>query len=103
MKKRTKQQKIIADYRKKMELIKRMARQNQLLETFSSQQKKSLIKQKTEIINKKIENFSFKSDINKKDNELPLYFKKDLKKTMIISFFIFALEIIIYFAMIKIR
>ncbi len=103
MKKRTKQEKIIADYRKKIELIKKIAQQNQLLETFSNRQKKSSIEQKTKTVNKKIESFSLKSGANQKDDRLPLSFKKDLKKTMIISFFIFALEIGIYYAMIKIR
>lgn len=103
MKKRTKQQKIIADYRKKMELIKRIVQQNQSLEIFSNQPKKPVIEQKTKIVNKKTENFSLKIGANQKDNGLLIYFKKDLKKTMLISFFIFALEIGIYYAMIKIR
>ncbi len=103
MKKRTKKKKIIADYRRKMELIKKIAQQNLLLETSPPLQKNSLTEPKIKSVNKKTVNHQFKDISNQKDDQLNLYFKKDLKKTIAISFFIFALEIAIYYAMIKIR
>lgn len=85
MPKKTRKEKIIAQYRKKIKLLDQ---QN----NYSLIEKKSLEKQ-PDI--KKIEENNNLNKNNSSDNK---YFFNDLKKSLIITFLIIALEISLYFA-----
>lgn len=100
MTKKTKKEKIIAQYRRKMKLLSQMV----------NRQEDLLIKQKDLITEKKdgpkkSTNFSNINQIEKKkeifDYNLMNFFKEDFKKSSLISFFIIALEFLIYFAILK--
>lgn len=102
MKKKTKKQKIIADYRKKIELIKKITQQHEPSEISSRELQESSTIQKRKIINKTKSNTPLKNNTIQKEEYSPFYFKKDIKRTIIISLLIFTLEICIYYVMIKI-
>lgn len=102
MAKKTKKEKIIADYRRKIKLLYQI---NIEKDNPNDNKKKSLLRKK--IDNEKI-NSTPKKGKQEYDNKFLDYnlyecFKSDLKKSIIISFFIFTLEFIIYFAMLKIK
>lgn len=100
MTKKTKKQKIIAQYRRKMKLLSQMVnRQENLL----NKQKDSLAEKIDD--QKKLTNVSNINQIEKKkeifDHNLISSFKEDFKKSSFISFFIIALEFLIYFVILK--
>lgn len=94
MPKKTKKEKIIADYRRKIKLLYQINIQKEYPKD-----------------NKKDNPLKKKGDKEKKDEydnkfldyNLIEYFKNDLKKSLLISFFIIALEFVTYFAMLKIK
>lgn len=85
MPKKTRKEKIIAQYRKKLKLLNQQNNQS-LIEN-------KLLEKKPEI--KKIEKNNNLNKNNSSDNK---YFVNDLKKSLIITFLIIALEISLYFA-----
>lgn len=101
MAKKTKKEKIIAQYRRKLKLISQLTKTKM---PTSSEQKNN--QEKKENNQTKLSDQT-DQEVNNKTNylspHLPLikFFKEDFKKTLIISFFIIALEFIIYFVMIK--
>lgn len=99
MTKKTKKEKIIAQYRRKMKLLSQMInRQENLL----IKQKELSPEKKDD--QKKITNVNI-NQIKRKDEifdyNLISFFKEDFKKSSLISFFIIALEFLIYFVMMK--
>lgn len=93
MPKKTKKEKIIAQYRKKLQLISNLSNNPLLL---NPQKQNIKIKKESEkekiIINNEKSNYQ-KNITNKKNN----YFFQDLKKSLFLIFFIIALEISLYF------
>ncbi len=85
MPKKTRKEKIIAQYRKKIKLL------NQ--QTNHSLTEKKLLEKQHNV--KKIEENNNLNKNNSSDNK---YFFNDLKKSLIITFLIIALEISLYFA-----
>lgn len=101
MAKKTKKEKIIAQYRRRLKLISQLTK-NQIL--VSPEQKNSREKKENNQI-KLSDQAEQEANIrtNHQSSHLPLirFFKEDFKKTSIVSFFIITLEFIIYFVMIK--
>ncbi len=93
MPKKTKKQKIIAEYRKKIKLLA----QTVSSPLSSSEQKPQSNETKTKLVSpgKKIETGTAEDEIIKN------YFIQDFKKSFIVIFLIIALEIILYFVSIK--
>jgi len=87
MPKKTKKEKILAEYRKKLKLL-----QQQALSTLKIEEKKEVnltLKSQIKISPKKIE---------KEFTSLPSYFLNDLKNSLLLSFLLIAFEIFLYFA-----
>jgi hypothetical protein len=89
MPKKTKKEKILAEYRRKLKLLK----------------ESTVFTPKPQPTAKKEEKISPQSPIspqtkklNKEDNFISSYFVNDLKKSFLISFLLIALEIFLYFA-----
>ncbi len=93
MPKKTKKEKIIAEYRRKLKFI-----QNQKI-TISPVIEPSAVKKQEEIHPKIITNT--KPAYIKEDSLITSYFKRDFKKSLILIVFIIGLEIFLYFATIK--
>jgi len=89
MPKKTKKEKILAKYRKKLKLLKKTS-------VFTPKQQ-LIIKKEEKILNKSPISSQTKI-INKKDNFISYYFVSDLKKSLFISFLLIVLEIFLYFA-----
>jgi len=86
MPKKTKKQKILAEYRKKIKLL-----QQEIIFVSKTETKKE---NKTTSPNQKILSLEKKEEIK----ALSSYFLQDLKLSLLISFFLIALEILLYFA-----
>ena len=102
MTKKTKKEKIIAQYRRRMKLLSQMV----------NRQGNLLVKQKDISTDKKDDQKKLNNISNEKQTEMKNevfdynlmgFFKEDFKKSSLISFFIIALEFLIYFVMIKIK
>ena len=102
MTKKTKKEKIIAQYRRRMKLLSQMV----------NRQGNLLVKQKDISTDKKDDQKKLNNISNEKQTEMKNevfdynlmgFFKEDLKKSSLISFFIIALEFLIYFVMMKIK
>ena len=95
MPKKTKKQKIIAQYRKKIKLLEtsKIPTEVKTSQPIISAPSKKIFEEKPsdKVINQE-------SEINNEDNLLTNYFVTDLKKSIWLSFLIIALEIIFYFA-----
>jgi len=87
MPKKTKNQKIIAAYRKKLFILKSSSSDLKPIESTKSQNQ--------EIINKP------KITIRKEELVLKKYFIKDLLKSFLLIFFIISFELVLYFVSIK--
>ncbi len=85
MPKKTKKEKIIAAYRKRLKLLEEQQIEPQ---TFPKKEEEIVISE-------------VKPDLTKEDQTISHYFKSDLKKSLILIGFIIALEIFLYFATIK--
>lgn len=89
MPKKTKKQKIIAQYRKKLKLLSDFSNTQRL-------EKKDDFKKEDK--NKQIENLRLSDNNNQSsDNLNKKYFLKDFKKSILLIIFIIALEIGLYF------
>ena len=102
MTKKTKKEKIIAQYRRRMKLLSQMV----------NRQGNLLVKQKDISTDKKDDQKKLNNISNEKQTEMKNevfdynlmgFFKEDFKKSSLISFFIIALEFFIYFVMMKIK
>jgi len=89
MPKKTKKEKILAEYRRKFKLLKESS-------VFTPKQQ-SVIKKEEEIIHKS-PTASQTKIMNKEDNFISFYFVSDLKKSLFISFLLITLEIFLYFS-----
>ncbi len=90
MPKKTKKEKIIAAYRKRLKLLEEQ-------QTFTSKPLAEEQPKKEE----KITISQVQPDLTKEDMTISHYFRSDLKKSLILIGFIIALEIFLYFATIK--
>lgn len=89
MPKKTKKEKIIATYRRKLKLI-----QNQQINIPIKQDNEISIPIPNAVIEKK-------QSLSEDEQLITLFFFKDLKKSLILIIFIIALEFFLYFATIK--
>jgi hypothetical protein len=86
MPKKTKKEKIIAQYRRQLELLKKQA------SSFEPQPK--IISQPSSVNKKNTE-----ETIKNSSEQIKYYFLADFKKSIFLTFFIIALELFLYFAM----
>ncbi len=90
MPKKTKKQKILASYRRKLQLLEKLNQSNSFIQE-KPQEKKFSEKRLSENIYQKVK-------IEKKeDKNISYYFFSDLKKSLIFIFLIISLEIALYF------
>ena len=89
MPKKTKKEKILAEYRKKLKLLKEIPVFTPKQQTTAKKEEKILPQSSISHQTKKL---------NKEDNFIFSYFLNDLKKSFLISFLLIALEIFLYFA-----
>ena len=89
MPKKTKKEKILAEYRKKLKLLKEIPVFTPKQQTTAKKEEKILPQSPISPQTKKL---------NKEDNFISSYFVNDLKKSLLISFLLIALEIFLYFA-----
>jgi hypothetical protein len=89
MPKKTKKEKILAEYRKKLKLLKESPVFTPKPQPTAKKEEKILPQSPISPQTKKL---------NKEDNFISSYFVNDLKKSFLISFLLIALEIFLYFA-----
>jgi hypothetical protein len=89
MPKKTKKEKILAEYRKKLKLLKESPVFTPKPQPTAKKEEKILPQSSISPQTKKL---------NKEDNFISSYFVNDLKKNLLISFLLIALEIFLYFA-----
>jgi len=96
MPKKTKKEKILAEYRKRLRIIEQQLQTNNtqlklITKEEKTENKKNLATQKIIFPNKHQSKIEEDKLINK-------YFFNDLKKSLLLSFFLIALEFFLYFA-----
>jgi hypothetical protein len=89
MPKKTKKEKILAEYRKKLKLLKESPFFTPKPQPTAKKEEKILPQSPISPQTKKL---------NKENNLISSYFVNDLKKSLLISFLLIALEIFLYFA-----
>jgi hypothetical protein len=91
MPKKTKKEKILAEYRKKLKLLKESP-------VFTPKPQPTAKKEEKILPQSSISPQTKKLNKDKEDNFISSYFVNDLKKSLLISFLLIALEIFLYFA-----
>lgn len=101
MAKKTKKEKIIAQYRRKMKLLSQLINQKEslgLAQNYSAYEKEITEEKSSNVLRKKNK---IDTETEFPNHNLIKYLKADFKKSSLIFFFIIALEFFIYFVMIK--
>jgi hypothetical protein len=91
MPKKTKKEKILAEYRRKLKLLKEST-------VFTPKPQPTIKNKKEEKILPQSPILPQTKKLNKEDNFISSYFVNDLKKSFLISFLLITLEIFLYFA-----
>jgi len=94
MPRKTRKEKIIARYRRKLELLEKSIN---VAEKIDSVPKIQVTKPKKTIQ----PNLPINNDLKKEDKAAVIYFTSDLRKTLFLVFLIIALEFFLYFATMK--